>query len=174
MYELWRNAHVDPRHEDLKRPDICGLMSNPLSFGHRLRLLSGYEICTGKEAPYTNYTEDFKGTLDYIWFTPDTLSALWVSEVDSIENLNWEMWLPSSTRPSDHISLVTTFMFCDPPDANRSNSTAAWSAGSTTSKIENITAQQQNKMNQLQMRNQARHMQHQQEYYQGYYAHMTQ
>ena len=48
VYELWRNAHVDPRHEDLRRPDICGLMSNPLSFGHRLRLLSGYEICTGE------------------------------------------------------------------------------------------------------------------------------
>lgn len=40
-------------------------------FGHQMRLMSAYEACSSKEAAYTNYTEDFKGTLDYIWFTPD-------------------------------------------------------------------------------------------------------
>ena len=41
VYALWRNNHVDPKHEDLLKGDVCGLMSNPLQFGHGLRLLSG-------------------------------------------------------------------------------------------------------------------------------------
>eukprot|EP00434_Breviolum_minutum_P003819 symbB.v1.2.003360.t1/scaffold186.1/size279346/7 len=30
-------------------------------------MATAYETCTGREATFTNYTEDFKGTLHYIW-----------------------------------------------------------------------------------------------------------
>merc|ERR1719317_1299765 len=79
--------------------------------GHSLRLATAYESCNGKEAAYTNYTEDFKGTLDYIFFSSDLLAVLAVSQVDDEAQLSQETALPSSTRPSDHLSLVATFMF---------------------------------------------------------------
>lgn len=113
VYELWRTGSVRSDNSDLNH-DPYGLISN-LAIGHQLRLMSAYETCNGREAQYTNYTEDFKGTLDYIWFSPDTLSVLAISEVDIESQLAQETALPSSTRPSDHISLVCTFMFNDAP-----------------------------------------------------------
>merc|ERR1711988_294988 len=69
--------------------------------------------CNGREADYTNYTEDFKGTLDYIWYSHESLVVLAISQVDDETQLSQETALPSSTRPSDHVSLVATFKFRD-------------------------------------------------------------
>eukprot|EP00929_Paragymnodinium_shiwhaense_P007078 TRINITY_DN111037_c0_g1_i1.p1 TRINITY_DN111037_c0_g1~~TRINITY_DN111037_c0_g1_i1.p1 ORF type:complete len:639 (-),score=159.56 TRINITY_DN111037_c0_g1_i1:285-2201(-) len=113
VYEYLHSGSVREDHDDLKA-DPCGLMKN-LDMRHDLRLVTAYATCNGKEAEYTNYTEDFKGTLDYIWFTGDTLSVLAVSQVDDEQQLTQETALPSSTRPSDHVSLVATFMFKDSP-----------------------------------------------------------
>merc|ERR1712151_1053318 len=65
-----------------------------------------------------NFTLEFKGTLDYIFFSSDSLAVLAVADVDSEQSLAQETALPSSQRPSDHVSLVGTFMFReDPPTA---------------------------------------------------------
>jgi len=82
---------------------------------HHLAMATAYETCNGREAQYTNYTEEFKGTLDYIWFSPEVLAVLAISQVDDESQLMQETALPSSTRPSDHVSLVATFMFHDAP-----------------------------------------------------------
>lgn len=113
VYEYLRTGNVRSEHEDL-RIDPCGLLKN-LKLGHSLRMSTAYETCNGREADYTNYTEEFKGTLDYIWFTSETLAVLAISQVDDESQLTQESALPSSTRPSDHISLVATFMFRDTP-----------------------------------------------------------
>jgi len=117
VYEYLRRGSIRADHEDL-RHDPCGLLGK-LNLHHRLCLATAYETCNGREAQYTNYTEDFKGTLDYIWFSPDALAVLAISQVDDESQLTQETALPSSTRPSDHVSLVATFMFHDAPvDAN--------------------------------------------------------
>jgi len=117
VYEYLRRGSVRADHEDL-RADPCGLLKN-IQLGHSLRMATAYETCNGREAAYTNYTEDFKGTLDYIWFSPDALAVLAISQVDDESQLMQETALPSSTRPSDHVSLVATFIFHDAPvDAN--------------------------------------------------------
>ncbi|CAE8602239.1 unnamed protein product, partial [Polarella glacialis] len=113
VYEYLRRGSVRSDHEDL-RHDPCGLL-NKLNLRHSLCLATAYETCNGQEATYTNYTEDFKGTLDYIWFSPDALAVLAISQVDDESQLTQETALPSSTRPSDHVSLVATFMFHDGP-----------------------------------------------------------
>lgn len=116
VYELLRANSVRSDHEDLK-VDPCGLIKRT-NFGHNLTLGSSYETCNIQEADYTNYTEDFKGTLDYIWYTSDSLVVLAISQVDDESQLCQETALPSSTKPSDHVSLVATFKFRD----NRDNS----------------------------------------------------
>lgn len=112
VYDYFRRGQVRENHEDLKK-DPCGLIRQ-LTLQHNVALATAYETCTMKEATFTNYTEDFKGTLDYIWFTPDNISVLAISQVDDEAELSKETALPSSTRPSDHVSLVATFMFQDP------------------------------------------------------------
>merc|ERR1712194_125498 len=115
VYEYLVTRTVRSDHEDL-RTDPCGLLKQ-LKLGHSLRMSTAYETCNGREAQYTNYTEDFKGTLDYIWFTADSLSVLAISQVDDESQLTQETALPSSTRPSDHVSLVATFMFRESPES---------------------------------------------------------
>lgn len=111
VYEYLQKGHVRHDHEDL-RLDPCGLLKQMRdSFRHSMRVGTAYQSCTGHEAQYTNYTEDFKGTLDYIWYSPDALRVLAISEVDQEAQLQQETALPSSTRPSDHVSLVATFVF---------------------------------------------------------------
>lgn len=113
VYEYMRRGSVRTEHEDL-RTDPCGLFKQ-LTLEHSLSMATAYETCNGAEAQYTNYTEDFKGTLDYIWFSSSTLAVLAISQVDEESQLTQETALPSSTRPSDHVSLVATFMFRDAP-----------------------------------------------------------
>lgn len=113
VYEYYLQGTVPLDHEDF-RSDPCGILKQ-LNPGHTLHMATAYETCNGREAMYTNYTEDFKGTLDYIWFNSDSLSVLAISQVDDESQLMQETALPSSTRPSDHISLVATFMFKEPP-----------------------------------------------------------
>lgn len=120
VYEYMRKGSVREDHEDL-RIDPCGLLKHlalEFSLEHQLNIATAYETCSGSEASYTNYTEDFKGTLDYIWFSSATLAVLAISQVDDESQLAQETALPSSTRPSDHVSLVATFMFRDdaPPE----------------------------------------------------------
>jgi len=116
VYEYMRRGAVPSNHEEL-RNDPCGLIKQ-LSLRHSMHLVTAYETCNGREAQYTNYTEDFKGTLDYIWFSPDLLSVLAISQVDEESQLSQETALPSSTRPSDHVSLVATFMYEQPHETN--------------------------------------------------------
>jgi len=111
VYELLRTGSVRSDHEDLK-VDPCGLLQKT-TFRHNLRIGTSYETCNGREAEYTNYTEDFKGTLDYIWYSSDDLVVLAISQVDDEGQLSQETALPSSTRPSDHVSLVATFKYRD-------------------------------------------------------------
>eukprot|EP00440_Ansanella_granifera_P039506 gb/GFBE01042855.1/.p1 GENE.gb/GFBE01042855.1/~~gb/GFBE01042855.1/.p1 ORF type:complete len:616 (+),score=121.41 gb/GFBE01042855.1/:1-1848(+) len=113
VYEYFRRGSVRSDHEDLRK-DPCGLVKQ-LTLRHNTCMATAYETCTGREATFTNYTEDFKGTLDYIWFSPESLSVLAISQVDDESQLTQETALPSSTRPSDHVSLVATFMFHDSP-----------------------------------------------------------
>lgn len=112
VYEYMRRGSVRTDHEDLSR-DPC--LFKHLNLEHSLQLATAYETCNRAEAQYTNYTEDFKGTLDYIWFSQTNLAVLAISQVDEENQLTQETALPSSTRPSDHVSLVATFMFRDTP-----------------------------------------------------------
>lgn len=77
-----------------------------IHFEHDLRMRSAYSLAddTGKEPPFTNYTENFVGCLDYIWVSDqlDTDSVLQlINEQDALQYGS----LPSKTYPSDHVSL---------------------------------------------------------------------
>ncbi|CAD7971813.1 unnamed protein product [Amoebophrya sp. A120] len=115
VYEMWSRGQVpDLEHPDIKASDkhkLVETLARSRGLNHSMKLLSGYEAVDKKEPLYTNYTENFKGTLDYVWFSAELLAVLAISKVDEEEALLEEAALPSSTRPSDHIALVVSVLF---------------------------------------------------------------
>lgn len=74
---------------------------HPNRFEHSLELASACGI-----PDFTNYVIKFVGTLDYILITSKVLKVLNVFPLFTEEEVKHEVALPSSTFPSDHISLV--------------------------------------------------------------------
>lgn len=65
------------------------------------------ESSLGCEPNFTNYTSMFKGTLDYIWYTPSRLRIMATTALPDENELlsyNYE-GLPSANFPSDHLML---------------------------------------------------------------------
>lgn len=68
---------------------------------HSLKLISAY----GTPA-FTNYTDDFKGCLDYIFYQKCKMTVESTVPIPSEEELSKNVALPSRVYPSDHISLI--------------------------------------------------------------------
>lgn len=58
--------------------------------------------------PYTNFTEEFQGCLDYIFYSKNSLEVTDVVPMPSHEKVIAQIGLPSEYFPSDHIALVCT------------------------------------------------------------------
>ena len=58
----------------------------------------------GTEPVFTNFTATFKGTLDYIWYTPGRLKVLAVNDIPDPLDIFEQCGdgLPSACYPSDH------------------------------------------------------------------------
>ena len=70
------------------------------------------ETALGGEPYFTNYTEKFKGCLDYIWYTPSRLRVLAVYNVPDERSFEAQglLGLPGVNYPSDHLLLCCDFM----------------------------------------------------------------
>jgi mRNA deadenylase 3'-5' endonuclease subunit Ccr4 len=60
---------------------------------------------------FTNYTRDFKMTLDYIFVDTDSLAVTAVAPLPTEEVLSEHVALPSIVFPSDHVSLIVDVDF---------------------------------------------------------------
>lgn len=74
-------------------------------------LKSSYFEVQGKEPSFTNYTGEFIGTLDYIWYTSDRVEVCSVLEHVSESIIKPHIGNPNFQFPSDHLSLKATFHF---------------------------------------------------------------
>lgn len=66
-----------------------------------------------KEPLFTNFTRSFSGTLDYIFYTENSLRVEDLLELLDRESLR--PGLPSPVWPSDHIALMARFSLQPPP-----------------------------------------------------------
>ena len=63
------------------------------------------ETVLGEEPVYTNYTRGFRGTLDYIWYTPKRLrvtAGAALPEEQELQIVSGD-GLPCTCYPSDHL-----------------------------------------------------------------------
>ena len=80
----------------------------------------------GVEPNFTNYTANFKGCLDYIWYSPGRIRVMAVSGMPEENFILQECGegLPAANFPSDHIMLccdvalslpgTSTGIYCNP------------------------------------------------------------
>ncbi len=110
VYELLETSGVDPNHPDLSN-DPYSVLPDASELVHGLQLQSTYAYVLGAEPPYTNYTDMFKGTLDYIWCTAPMLRPLAVTNVPTEEEIQRSgKSMPNVQASSDHILLSVDFL----------------------------------------------------------------
>lgn len=71
-------------------------------------LASAYHSFHGSEPLFTNFTETFVETLDYIWFTPGPLQVVECPPLPSPGEAHGPF--PNAAEPSDHLPLQATFV----------------------------------------------------------------
>ncbi|KAF5747739.1 DNase I-like superfamily protein isoform 1 [Tripterygium wilfordii] len=127
-HALLAMGKVDPLHPDLV-VDLLGILRPHNKLTHQLPLVSAYSSFarmglgleqhrrrmdpTTNEPLFTNCTRDFIGTLDYIFYTADSLTVESLLELLDEDNLRKDTALPSPEWSSDHIALLAEFR-CKP------------------------------------------------------------
>jgi CCR4-NOT transcription complex subunit 6 len=86
VYGLLAHHGVPEGHPDLADDAAC-VLPMAAEITHGLSLVSAYAAVQGEEPPYTNYTDGFKGVLDYVWCSAAHLRPLGVMAVPPDEAL---------------------------------------------------------------------------------------
>ncbi|CAL9051429.1 unnamed protein product [Musa banksii] len=126
-HSLLARGKVDPLHPDLA-VDPFGILRLTNKLSHQLPLVSAYSsfarmggVAPGVEQQrrrmdpatneplFTNCTKDFVGTVDYIFYTADSLMVESLLELLDEESLRKDTAIPSPQWSSDHIALLAQF-----------------------------------------------------------------
>ncbi|CAA7054199.1 unnamed protein product [Microthlaspi erraticum] len=125
-HSLLAMGKLDPMDPDLM-VDPFGILRPHTKLTHQLPLVSAYSSFARRggsliteqqrrkldpasnEPLFTNCTRDFIGTLDYIFYTADTLTVESLLELLDEESLRKDTALPSPEWSSDHIALMAEF-----------------------------------------------------------------
>ncbi|KAK1306715.1 hypothetical protein QJS10_CPA10g00295 [Acorus calamus] len=121
-HALLAMGKVDPMHSELA-VDPLGILRPASKLTHQLPLVSAYSSFvrmapdqhrrrmdpTTNEPLFTNCTRDFIGTLDYIFYTADSLMVDSLLELLDEDSLRKDTALPSPEWSSDHIALLAGF-----------------------------------------------------------------
>jgi len=70
-------------------------------------------VFNDEDGKYTNYTRDFKGIIDYIFYDFTSLQVTEKERLPEEKELSREVALPNSKFPSDHVPLVCTLALVD-------------------------------------------------------------
>lgn len=110
VYQYLSEGGVDVGHSDLE--SVAGKMLPGLvSSRHSVELYSVMQVVKGQEPLFTNYTTNFQGTLDYIWFSPNRLRITsFVDLPDEREISDFHCAMPNAIHPSDHFFLCSDFI----------------------------------------------------------------
>ncbi|XP_044495456.1 carbon catabolite repressor protein 4 homolog 1-like [Mangifera indica] len=129
-HALLAMGKVDPLHPDLAI-DPLTILRPQTKLNHQLPLVSAYSSfarmgvglgmeqqrrrmdSSTNEPLFTHCTRDFIGTLDYIFYTADSLTVESLLELLDEDSLRKDTALPSPEWSSDHIALLAEFR-CKP------------------------------------------------------------
>lgn len=96
MHELFTKYHFKSCYDDYQNINSNNFNSNNFSY-------------LKNHPKFTNYTHNFKETIDYIFYSKN-LKPIKLLILPSEEEVSREQFLPSSKYPSDHIKLYSEFL----------------------------------------------------------------
>jgi CCR4-NOT transcription complex subunit 6 len=106
VYEFITSGNMSNQHEDLGSRNYGNLTRNGVS--HPFSLKSSYSPIG--ELKFTNYTPNFTGVLDYIWYSTSTLQVVeLLGDIDP-EYLKRVPGFPNYHFPSDHVALFARYV----------------------------------------------------------------
>ncbi len=112
VYDLLSRMAVHPGHPDVNMNNgddsTPNILPDAISISHSFQLGSVYHTVMGEEPKATNYTELFKGVLDYMWYSASNLRPLSCAPIpdESVLTKHGDA-LPSTQYSSDHIMLIS-------------------------------------------------------------------
>uniref|UniRef100_A0A7S0R3W3 Endonuclease/exonuclease/phosphatase domain-containing protein n=1 Tax=Pyramimonas obovata TaxID=1411642 RepID=A0A7S0R3W3_9CHLO len=133
-HSLLANGRVDASHPELAT-DPLGILRPPSKLCHQLPLMSAYASMaspgisssvgrgeaekqmrrvdtTNQEPLFTNYGADFTGTLDYLFYTANSLVPTKLLELPDKSDVQMNgHGMPNNAWSSDHIALMAEFQF---------------------------------------------------------------
>ena len=111
VYDLLMRQSVHPGHPDVNvssNDDVPNVLPDAINITQQFQLGSAYHTVLGDEPWVTNYTVNFKGVLDYIWYSVQNLRPLSAAPIpDETQITKHGEALPSTEYSSDHIMLVS-------------------------------------------------------------------
>ena len=113
VYQYLANGSVPKNHVDFMDYVYGAYTSEGLA--HKFPLKSAYaQIDSNAERPsgglsFTNYTPGFKGTIDYIWYTANSLDVAGLLRDVDAGYLSRVVGFPNAHFPSDHIPILAEF-----------------------------------------------------------------
>ncbi|KAL3668366.1 hypothetical protein V7S43_006456 [Phytophthora oleae] len=112
VYEFLTRNHVPLDHPDIQHPppQLANIYAS-LDLEHSIGFASAYASVFGNEPEYTNYTGHWTGVVDYVWYTPETLTPFAGLKVHPPEVLEAysKTALPNCQFPSDHVPQCLDF-----------------------------------------------------------------
>lgn len=106
VYDLMTRGSLPPDHPDLMTHKYGDFTKEGMS--HPFNLKSSYESMG--DLSFTNYTPNFSGVIDYIWYSSNGLSvAGLLGDIDK-EYMQRVPGFPNYHFPSDHIALLAEFV----------------------------------------------------------------
>jgi len=112
VYDLLSRQAVHPGHPDVNMNNSDdsspNILPDAMSITHSFQLGSVYNTVMGEEPNATNFTVNFKGVLDYMWYSAQNLRPLSSAPIpdESVLMKHGEA-LPSTQYSSDHIMLIS-------------------------------------------------------------------
>jgi len=110
VYDLLSRQAVHPGHPDVNTSDENGpnILPDIMNITHSHMLGSVYNTVLGEEPNFTNYTHQFKGVLDYMWYSTQNLRPLSAAPIpDESAITRYGEALPSTQYSSDHIMQIS-------------------------------------------------------------------
>mmetsp|Transcript_10299 Transcript_10299/g.28413 ORF Transcript_10299/g.28413 Transcript_10299/m.28413 type:complete len:675 (+) Transcript_10299:294-2318(+) len=111
VYDLLARQSVHPGHPDVNvttGDDHPNILPDAMNITHSFQLGSAYQTVLGDEPWVTNFTLNFKGVLDYIWYSAQNLRPLSAAPIPDEANLTKHgEALPSTEYSSDHVMLIS-------------------------------------------------------------------
>lgn len=101
VYEFMERGRIPESHPDLAGRDYKKFAEH-VGLKHSMNLRS----CYSREMPYTNYTHDFTGTIDYVFYSQDTVTPTTVLGPANPETMATFDGCPNPHFASDHFSIA--------------------------------------------------------------------